>query len=211
MRILIIDDHSIVRHGVRQLIEQRRRDAQVAEAETLATALALIPTQSWDAIVLDLSLPDASGLEGLARLRRAAPTVPVLVLSMHEEAAYATRALQFGASGYLTKERATEELPAALTRVLAGGRYISSTLADRLADQLTGKAVDKAPHELLSPQEYRVLVLIGSGKTVGEIAEIMHLSVKTVSTYRARILEKTGLRNNAEITRYCLANHLSDV
>lgn len=210
MRILIIDDHPIMRHGVRQLIERRWPEARVAEAENLADALASPPDGPWDAIVLDLSLPDASGLEGLTRLRRGLPAAPVLVLSMHNEEAYAARALQLGAAGYLTKERATDELGTALERVLAGGRYISGTLADRLADQLTGAAVARAPHELLSPQEYRVLVLIGAGKPVGEVAEIMRLSVKTISTYRARILEKMNLRNNTEIARYCLVNRLSE-
>lgn len=210
MRILIIDDHPIMRHGVRQLIERRWPEAQVAEAENLAEALTLPSDEPWDAIVLDLSLPDASGLEGLTRLRRGLPATPMLVLSVHNEDAYAARALQLGAAGYLTKERATGELGTALERVLAGGRYISSTLADRLADQLSGAKMDRAPHELLSPQEYRVLVLIGAGKPVGEVAEIMRLSVKTISTYRARILEKMNLRNNAEITRYCLVNRLSE-
>lgn len=212
MKILIVDDHPIMRHGVRQLIERRWPDARVDEVETLAAALAHPDTQlgAWDAIVLDLSLPDASGLEGLTRLRRSMPRVRALVLSMHNEEAYAARALQLGAAGYLAKERATDELATALERILAGGRYISSTLADRLADLLTGTPLEKAPHELLSPQEYRVLVLIGAGKPVGEIAGIMHLSVKTISTYRARILEKMALKNNAELTRYCLTNRLSE-
>lgn len=214
MKILIVDDHPIMRHGVRQLIERRWPDAQVGEAETLADALAYsngqADGQAWDAIVLDLSLPDAAGLEGLTRLRRSVPRVPLLVLSMHNESAYAARALQLGAAGYLTKERATDELITALERILAGGRYISSTLADRLADLLSGAPLEKAPHELLSPREYRVLVLIGAGKAVGEIAEIMHLSAKTISTYRARILEKMALKNNAELTRYCVTNRLSE-
>lgn len=212
MNILIVDDHPIMRHGVRQLIERRWPDVRVDEVETLAAALAHpdTPPGAWDAIVLDLSLPDAAGLEGLTRLRRSVPRVPMLVLSMHNEEAYATRALQLGAAGYLAKERATDELITALERILAGGRYISSALADRLADLLTGASLEKAPHELLSPQEYRVLVLIGAGRPVGEIAQMMHLSVKTISTYRARILEKMALKNTAELTRYCVTNRLSE-
>lgn len=208
MRILLVDDHPILRAGVAQLIRGRWPEAELAEAGNLAEAVKFLETGAWRAIVLDLSLPDASGLEGLARLRRKAPDTPVLVLSMHAEAAYAARALQGGASGYLTKDRAGQELVAALERVLAGGRYVTASMAEMLTDLLTGRAFDRPPHETLSSQEHRVLLLLAGGRSVGEVAESMHLSVKTVSTYRTRILDKMQLKTNADLTRYCLAHGL---
>ncbi len=208
MRILIVDDHPIVRAGVAQLIREHWPQADLAEAGSLGEAMTRLHEAGWQAIVLDLSLPDASGVEGLARLRRKLPQTPVLVLSMHAEAAYAARALQTGASGYLTKDRAGQELIAALDRILAGGRYVTASLAESLADLLTGRAIDRPAHESLSAQEHRVLVMLAEGRSVGEAAEAMHLSVKTVSTYRARILDKLQLRSNAELTRYCLTQGL---
>lgn len=208
MRVLIIDDHPVMRFGVRQLIERRWADAYIGEAESLAQGLQQARDAAWDIVVLDLSLPDASGLEGLARLRRAAPKLPVLVLSMHAEAAYASRALQLGAAGYLTKEHAIAELVSAIDRVRSGGRYLSSSLAEQLAGLLSGEQVPGLPHESLSPQEYRVMLLIAAGKTAAEIADSMRLSVKTVGTYRARIIEKTSLANTAEIARYCMKHGL---
>ena len=208
MRILIVDDHPVMRFGVRQLIAQRWMDAEIGEAESLDRAIALARAGRWDVAVLDLSLPDASGLEGLAQLRRAVPELPILVLSMHGEAAYASRALQMGAAGYLTKEHATTELVTALDRVRGGGRYISSGLAERLAGMFSGQRVPGLPHDALSPQEYRVMLLIAAGKSASEIAESMKLSVKTVGTYRTRIIEKTGLGSTAEIARYCLQQGL---
>lgn len=208
MRILMVDDHPVVRAGVAQLIRARWPQAELAEAGSLAEALRRLPDGAWQAIVLDLSLPDASGLEGLNRLRRMAPDTPLLVLSMHAEAAYAARALQAGAAGYLTKDRAGEELIAALQRVLAGGRYVTASLAEALAGLLAGPAPHRPAHEALSAQEHRVLLLLAQGKSVGEAAAAMHLSVKTVSTYRARVLEKLGLHTNADLTRYCLTHGL---
>lgn len=208
MRILIIDDHPVMRFGVRQLIEQHWANTEVGEADRLDRGLELARTQRWDVAVLDLSLPDSSGLEGLVALHRAAPDVPILVLSMHDEVAYASRALQLGAAGYLTKDHATMELVGALQRVCGGGRYISAALAERLAGLLAGETPPGMPHEALSPQEYRVMLLIASGKSAGEIAATMNLSVKTVGTYRARIIEKTGLANTAEIARYCMLHGL---
>jgi two-component system, NarL family, invasion response regulator UvrY len=208
MRILIVDDHPIVRAGVAQLIRQHWPQADLVEAGSLAEAMTRLREAGWQAIVLDLSLPDANGVEGLARLRRALPQTPVLVLSMHAEAAYAARALQTGASGYLTKDRAGQELIAALDRILAGGRYVTASLAESLADLLTGRAIDRPAHESLSAQEHRVLLMLAEGRSVGEAAESMHLSVKTVSTYRGRILDKLQLRSNAELTRYCLTHGL---
>lgn len=203
MRVLIIEDHPLMRFGVAQLIAQRWPGTAIGEAENLQHGLQLGRAEAWDVAILDLSLPDASGLEGLALIHRALPALPVLVLSMHAEAAYARRALQLGAAGYLAKEHATGELVIALERILKGGRYISSGLAEQLAGILAGDGAPSLPHEALSPQEYRVMLLIAAGKSASEIAEAMKLSVKTVGTYRARIIEKTGLANTAEIARYC--------
>lgn len=206
--ILVVEDHPVVRLGVRYLIEQAWPDARVGEAASLAAALQCLREDEWQVAVLDLSLPDSTGLEGLVKLRRAAPATPVLILSMHDEAAYAARALQAGAAGYLTKEHATTELLTALERVRAGGRYVSAAFAERLTGLLTGQPLAARPHEALSAQEHRVMVLIARGKAPSEIAETMHLSVKTVGTYRARIREKTGLGSTAEIARYCLQHGL---
>ena len=208
MQILIIEDHPIMRTGVRQLILERWPEARVLEAGTLAESEAIARAEQLDALVLDLSLGNASGLDGLTRLRRLVPGLPVLVLSMHSEEAYAARSLQMGAAGYLTKARTGDELVIALERILAGGRYITASLADRLAGLLTGQAVDRPPHETLSAQEHRIMLQLAAGRSVGEIAEAMHLSVKTVSTYRRRLLDKLDLKNNAELTRYCLAQGL---
>ncbi len=204
MRILILDDHPIVRAGVGQIIRQRWRDAEVVELGSLAEATGLAPGPAFAAVVLDLSLPDASGLEGLIQLRRRLPDAPILILSMHAEEAYAIRALKMGAAGYLTKELAASELVAALERIMAGGQYITRSLAERLAGLLSGRVSDQPPHETLSAQEHRVLLLLAAGHSVGEVAQTMHLSAKTVSTYRARILEKMALTSNADLTRYCL-------
>lgn len=208
MRILIVDDHPVMRFGVRQLIEQHWPQAAVSEAGNLRQALELARAECFDTAVFDLSLPDVSGLEGLAQLHRVAPGLPILVLSMHDEEAYARRAFQVGAKGYLAKENATAELIAAISRVRNGGRYVSATLAERLAGMLAGEGSSLAPHEMLSPQEYRVMLLIAAGKTASEIAGLMHLSAKTVGTYRTRIIEKTGLANTAEIARYCTKHGL---
>ena len=210
MRILIVDDHPVMRFGVRQLIERHWPQATIAEAASLAEALEQVRASPWDLAVLDLSLPDTSGVEGLVQLRRAAPTTRVLMLSMHDEAAYAARALQLGAAGYLTKEHAINELVVAIERVLNDQRYISADLAVRLADLLSAEAPARRLHETLSAQEYRVMLLIAAGLSASEIAKTMHLSVKTVGTYRSRIIDKTGLAGTAEIARYCVANDLVD-
>ena len=206
--VLLVDDHPIVRAGVAQLIRERWPDAVLGEAGTLAEALQQLRESTWSALVLDLSLPDAQGLEGLQRLRGAAPDLPVLVLSQHAEAAYAARALQAGARAYLTKDRAGTELMMALERVQIGGRYVTASLAETLTGLLIGVAVDRPLHEVLSPQEHRVMLHLAAGHSVGEVAEIMSLSVKTVSTYRRRILDKLQLRNNAELIRYCFVQEL---
>ncbi|MCE4554947.1 response regulator transcription factor [Pelomonas cellulosilytica] len=209
MRLLIIDDHPLMRMGVIQLVRQEWPEAIVDEASTLAEALARIAAAKPDLVTLDLSLPDAQGTEGASRLLRVLPGVPLLVLSLNAEAAYAARLMQMGASGYLPKDRAPDELRAALRRLVDGGRYVTAEMADHLLGLLSGKAPQALPHEQLSTQEHRVMLLIAAGQTPAQIAETMHLSVKTVGSYRARILEKTGWANNTELTKYCVQHGLT--
>ncbi|WP_349742715.1 response regulator transcription factor [Roseateles cavernae] len=209
MRFLIVDDHPIMRVGVRQLILAEWPQAQIDEAASLAQALSLGQAQRPDAVVLDLSLPDASGTEGVSRVLRTLKAVPVLILSLNAESAYASRLLQMGVAGYLPKDRAGDELVKALHRLLQGGRYVTAAMADHLLGLLDGRAPASLPHEQLSTQEHRVMLLIAAGKTPAEIADTMSLSVKTVGTYRARILEKAGWRNNTELTKYCLQHGLT--
>lgn len=209
MKILLVEDHPIVRFGVRQLIARRWPDAECGEAGSLVEAVAAVRGDSWTLAVVDLNLPDAEGIEVVSQLLRAAPGLRILVLSLNAEAAYAQRLLQLGAAGYLPKDRAADELIAALERVAAGGRYITASLAERLADLAAGQR-NAMPHEELSAQEYRVMLQLAAGRRVGDIAAGMHLSPKTVSTYRSRIMEKLGLASNAELARYCLGHGLAE-
>lgn len=209
MRILLVEDHPIFRFGTRHLITARWPDAEVHEAGTLAEALERVRRDDLTIALLDLNLPDANGVEVIARLLRAAPSLRVLVLSLNGEAAYAARALQMGAAGYLTKDRASEELTTAMERVLAGKRYISATLAEALADRVLA-ARPGLPHEALSTQEFRIVLQLAAGRRISDIATDMCLSPKTVSTYRGRILEKLGVSSNVEIARYCAEHGLAD-
>lgn len=209
MNILLVEDHPIFRFGVRQLIVQRWPEATIGEAASLAAAVDLVRQNNFDAAVIDLNLPDAEGVESVSQLRRVAPALRLLVLSLNGETGYATRALQLGAAAYLTKDRASDELILALERVLTGGRYITASLADHLADLMAGGSTLRAPHEELSPQEYRVMLQLAAGHRVAEIAETMKLSPKTVSTYRSRILEMLGVNSNFELARYCINHGLS--
>jgi len=175
----------------------------VGECSNAHELLELVRQKKWDAVILDITMPGSSGTETLKHLKAEYPKLPVIVLSMHPEDQYAVRMFKAGADGYLTKGSAPEALVEALKKILGGGQYVSPSLAETLA--LTLKAnTGAAPHEHLSDREYEVLCLIASGKTVSEIAETMHLGVTTISTYRARILEKMNLKNNAELTRYAL-------
>ena len=207
MKLLLVEDHPIFRVGVRQLVQQHWPSLTIHEAGTLGQAMAAVHDGYFDVAIVDLNLPDSSGVESVSQLLRAAPATKVLVLSLNPEAAYAQRSLQMGASGYLAKDRAASELVAALERILSGGRYISQTLAERLADQIGGMR-KACPHEELSGQEYRVLLQLAQGRCVGDIAASMLLSPKTVSTYRARVLGKLALRSNVELTHYCQAQGL---
>lgn len=210
MRLLIVDDHPLMRVGVRQLVQQEWPDAQIDEAASIAGAIDCIAAARPDLVTLDLSLPDAQGTEGANRLLRALPGVPLLVLSLNAEAAYAARLMQMGVAGYLPKDRAADELRVALRRLHEGGRYVTSAMADHLLGLLSGKAPQALPHEQLSAQEHRVMLLIAAGRTPAQIAETMHLSVKTVGSYRARILEKAGWANNTELTKYCVQHGLTE-
>lgn len=209
MNLLLLEDHPIFRVGVRQLVQQHWPTVAIHEAGTLGEAIAAVRDLSFELAVVDLNLPDSSGVEVLSQMLRVAPATKVLVLSLNSETAYAQRSLQMGAAGYLTKDRAASELVAALERILAGGRYISPALAEQLADQISGtrKAV---LHEQLSSQEYRVLLQLAQGRGVRDIADSMLLSPKTVSTYRTRVMEKLLLTNNIELTHYCLTHDLID-
>jgi len=207
MRILIADDHAIVRKGLRQIAEQMAQ-MSVGEASNGQEVLTKIRDERWDALVLDISMPGGNGLDVLQEVKHFQPELPILILSVHPEDQYAMRVLKAGASGFMNKDCAPDELLLAIQKIIAGGKYISPTLAERLAFELTGNH-DKQPHEILSDREYRVLVMIGSGKSVSEIAVELALSVKTVSTYRARVLEKLNLRNNADLIRYVIDQQLS--
>ena len=206
-RILIIDDHEVVRDGVKKLCDEQPGAFVFGEASTAAEALTLVREQAWDAVVLDLSLGGRSGLEVLKEMKLINPKLPVLILSMHSEEQYARRAFKAGAAGYITKDSPRAELAKAIHKVMEGGRYVSATLAENLVFAL-GNDADRAPHETLSDREFEVMRLIASGKTVGEIAELLWLSDKTISTYRARLLEKMGMKTNAELTHYAIQNKL---
>ncbi len=209
IRVLIADDHAIVRGGLKEILVHRLEDVVCGEAENAQQVLALVQRHPWDLLILDITMPGRSGYDILGDLKQMQPNLPILVLSMHPEAEYAKRVLKAGAHGYLKKESAPEELIQAVRKVLAGRRYVSPALAEQFARDLHESA-DQPVHETLSPREFEILVMIGSGKTVGQIAEELHLSVTTVSTYRARVLEKMNMATTAELMRYALRNHLVD-
>ena len=206
-RILIVDDHAVVRDGVKRIFEAQQDEPAFGEASTAREAAELVRAENWDVVILDISLGGRSGLELIKELKQIRPKLPVLILSMHSEEQYARRAFRSGAAGYITKDNSRAELVAAVSKVIEGGRYVSSALAERLVFDIE-RGSDRPPHELLSDREFEVMQLIASGKTVGEIAEQLSLSDKTISTYRARILEKTGMKTNAELTHYAIRNEL---
>jgi len=207
MKILITDDHAVVRQGLKQILAAEFKRAEFGEAANAREAIAAVWDKTWDVVILDITMPGRSGFEVLKEIKKSRPQLPVLILSMHPEDQFAVRILKAGASGYMTKESAPDELVTAVRKLLAGGRYISPALAETMASYLS---IDtrKLPHEHLSDREFMVLRLIASGKPVGAIARDLDLSVKTISTYRARILEKMGLANNAELTHYAIHNQL---
>lgn len=207
IHVLIVDDHPVIRRGLRDILEVQSGMHVDGEASNGEEALALIQRQSWDVVLLDVTMPGRNGLEVLRDIHEQYPALPVLMLSLHPEDHYAMRALKAGASGYLTKDSTPEELVSAIQRVLQGKRYITPTLAERLANEV-GAGGGRNPHELLSDREFQVLCQLGQLKTVTQIAEAMSLSVKTISTYRARILEKLGMKQTADLIRYAREHRL---
>ena len=207
IRVLIADDHPIVRQGLRQILSEIPDMVVAGEAVNGQETLDQVRAGGWDVLVLDITMPDRSGLDILKELKHQQPDLPVLVLSIHAEEQFAVRLLKAGASGYLTKENAPDELVKAIRKVVDGGKYISQSLAESLAFSLDVTS-DRPRHETLSDREFQVMQLMASGKTLTEIAEELSLSAKTVSTYRSRLLEKMNLKTNAEIVRYAIENGL---
>lgn len=206
IRVLIVDDHDIVREGLKQIVSETTDIVAAGEATSGNEALDQVRSGSWDVVVLDLNLPDRNGIDILAQIRSINPALPVLILSMHPEETYAPRLLKTGAAGYVSKDRAREHLTEAIRKTARGERFITPTLAQRLAIDMVSGA--QATHEKLSDREFQILVMIASGKPPREIAAELGVSVKTVATHRSRILEKLGLRNNAAIVQYALENKL---
>ena len=204
---LVVDDHEVVRRGLKQVLAEAFPGARLAEAAAAETALAAITAGGWDLVLLDINVPGRSGLELLEEAKRLWPAMPVLMVSAYPEEEFAIRCLRLGASGYVTKDSASDELVAAARKALAGGRYVTATLAERLAGVLGGD-VRQEPHEALSSRELQVLRLVANGRTGKEIAAELHVSEKTVATYRTRIAEKLGVSTNVELTRYALRHKL---
>ena len=209
INILIVDDHAVVRDGIRKMFDGYPDVVTFGEAGTPPDAIRLASAQNWSIMILDLTLGDKSGLELLKDVKRVCPRLPVLILSMHSEEQYARRAFKAGASGFITKDCTSAALLEAIKKVLQGGRYVSPVLAEKLISDLRPDS-DRALHETLSDREFEVMRLIASGKTVGQIAELLALSDKTISTYRARILTKLGMHTSAEITHYAIQNKLTE-
>ena len=209
IRVLIADDHAIVRQGLKKILDESPDIKIVAEHANGADALRWIRANDCDVALLDIAMPGRSGIDVLKQLHEEKPKLPVLILSIYPEDQYAVRLIKAGADGYLTKESAPEVVMEAVRRVAAGKKYISPAVAEMLANEF-GTQEGKLPHETLSDREYQIFLLLASARTVSEIANALSLSVKTVSTYRTRILEKMQLRNNAELMRYAVENHLME-
>ena len=209
IRVLVADDHPLLRSGLKQVLAQEPDLAVLGEAENSEEVLQRIEEQPWDLVVLDIVMPGRGGLDVLREIRRRKPELPVLVLSVHSEEQFAVRAIKAGASGYLSKANALGEVVRAIRKVLSGNKYVSPTLAETLVNAL-GTEQERPAHNTLSDREFQVLCRIASGRTVSQIAAETSLSVKTVSTYRARILEKMHMSTNAELTRYAIQKSLVD-
>ena len=205
LKILIADDHPIVRRGLQQILSRETDIAMVGEAQNCSEVLDLTRTEDWDAVVLDIVMPERGGLDTLKELKRLYPALPVLMLSIYPEDQYAVRAFRAGAAGYMNKETAPDELIKAIRKIIKGGKYVSPALAEKLVLMMQAEAPF---HDSLSDREYQVMLKIASGLTLSQIAGEMSLSVKTISTYRERILEKMKMKNNAEITHYAIKHHL---
>lgn len=206
-RILLADDHAVLREGLKGILAKAIRGAEFGEAGDGAEVMALVTRETWDVVILDLSLPGRSGLDVLKAIKHLFPSLPVLILTMHPEKEYAVRAFRAGAAGYVLKRTASQELIAAVRKALSGGRYVPASLAESLAFEL-GRTRPENPHEALSDREYEVFYHLALGETVTQVAGELNLSVPTVSTYRARIFEKLEAESNADLTRYALENEL---
>lgn len=206
LNILIVDDHPIVRQGLRQILNDLNQPHNIDEAETISDMLRLARQFEYSFVLLDINLPDRSGLDALPDFKAIRPDTPVLILSMFPERQYAIRAIKAGASGYLTKESATEELVVAINKVLSGGKYISTSLAESFLEYLDDGSTPA--HSSLSQREFEVMIFIAEGKGAKEIADFLHISEKTVSTYRTRIMEKMGFESTADIVKYAMNENL---
>ena len=209
IKILVADDHAIFREGLKRILGDTRDMVVAGEAASSQEVISKLWKSDYDLVLLDISFPGRSGLDVLKQLRSLKPKLPVLILSMHPEEQYAVRALRAGASGYLTKGSASNELIKAIRRVARGRKYITSSLAEKLAFELENHS-DRPPHKTLSDREYQVMCMIASGKRIKDIAAELSLSVKTIDTYRARILKKMNMLNTAQLTHYALKNNLVD-
>ena len=207
LRILIADDHTVVRKGLRQILLDEFPTAEIEEVADAEELINKVMTAKWDVVVSDLSMPGRSGLDALQQIKLSHPDLPVLILSIHPEEQYALRALKSGASGYLSKDTAPDELVKAVQKVLLGKKYISQAIAEKLADTFSSDAVMQ-PHESLSDREFDVMKFLANGKSVSEIAEMLSLSVTTVSTYRARVMIKMDMKSNSGLTKYAIENKL---
>lgn len=207
MKILIVDDHAVVHHGLRRILDDELEGTIFGDARNSQQAIDFVHREHWDVVILDIGIPGRGGLEVLKQIRVDFPKLPVIIFSMHPEEQFATRALKAGASGYLVKESAPDQLVVAIRKVLTGGRYVSPALAEQLATGLSRDASIE-PHQLLSDREFEVLRMVAAGKSTTAIADQLSLSVKTVSTYRARILEKLQLRTASELVRYAVDHGL---
>lgn len=209
IKLLIADDHLLIREGLKKILREEPDILVVEEARNAQEVLDAARSKDLDLIVLDISMPGPSGLDVLTELRRLYPRLPVLILSMHPEDRFAIRALKAGASGYITKESAADELVKAIRKLISGGKYVSLDLAEQLAFSLNAET-DRPPHETLSDREYQVMCMIAAGKKMSAIADELSLSVRTINTYRARILEKMKMKSNAELIHYSIEHKLVD-
>ncbi len=209
MDVLIADDHQLIREGIKYMLSEAPEIGTIGEAKNAVEIFEQIEMRPWDVLVLDINLPGRSGLDVLKELRVKHPKLPVLILSMYPEDQFAVRVIKAGAAGYLTKSSAAKELVDALRKIASGGKYINAAVAEKLAEAVDDGIVS-TPHERLSDREFEIFKLIGSGKTVGEIAELLNRSVKTISTHRTHILEKMNLHNNADIMQYVFEHKLTE-
>jgi two-component system invasion response regulator UvrY len=209
LKLLLVDDHELIRAGLRQVLQAGLGDLTIGEAKNAEEATAMLEKQQWDLAITDITMPGRSGLELLLEFKTSRPDMPVLVLSVLAEDEVAVRVLKSGAAGFIHKETSGEELIRAVRKVVAGGKYVSHSLAEKLALRVAAPQVDE-PHKKLSDREYVVMKMLASGTTLTQIGKILSLSIKTISTYRSRILEKLKLDTNADLTRYALRHNLVD-